>query len=254
MKTGIALLSQHVHIAAALMRSFTQGAFCSVQQPRCLSFPMHGNPLLIVREGGRRGVQNCKPHSDSVRLKCHFIISASALFPLLILSQDVSSDMYSISASPFSVFLCPSRKKDYVAHDILTLVPNFPQQIVRIKQIINFKYFNISQFLIGQGSRHISQQASVKFMLRCVHGLKHFCSVFSLLSSCGIRLFNCCSFVCAFACFLFCWEPLILSESVKTLHAVGFLQAPQLIPASRKYLSIDIQSFLTKTHIQFAFG
>lgn len=146
MKTGIALLSQHVHIAAALMRSFTQGAFCSVQQPRCLSFPMHGNPLLIVREEGRRGVQNCKPHSDSVRLKCHFIISASALFPLLILSLDVSCDIYSISASPFSVFLCPSRKKDYVAHDILTLVPNFPHQIVRIKQIIYFKYFNISQF------------------------------------------------------------------------------------------------------------
>lgn len=44
------------------------------------AFPMHGNPLLITRRGRkgerRRGVQNCKPHSDSVRLKCHFIQSA----------------------------------------------------------------------------------------------------------------------------------------------------------------------------------
>lgn len=69
---------------------------------------MHGNPLLIVR--GRRGVQNCKPHSDSVRLKCHFIRSASALFPL---HRSVCHLKYQIIfISLHHHFLCPAAQTE----------------------------------------------------------------------------------------------------------------------------------------------
>lgn len=92
----IALLSQHVHGGSTHAQFYARSLlFCTVAP---LPFFSHAwQSPAYCEGGGRRGVQNCKPHSDSVRLKCHFIRSASVF---------ISSASITLSSEKILPFLC----------------------------------------------------------------------------------------------------------------------------------------------------